>query len=112
MIPFQITDWQNIPKQEHKGETGLAYWQSLQFDTIRIRMVEYSPNYLADHWCDKGHIIYCIAGEMTTTLKDGCTHILKAGMSYKTTDDKVNPHSSFSLKGCKLFIVDGAFLSV
>ncbi len=110
MIPFQITNWQDVPKTEHKGETGTAYWQTLQFDGIRIRMVEYGAGYKADHWCDKGHLIYCIEGEMTTQLKDGSTHILKKGMSYQTTDDKENPHSSTSLNGCKLFIVDGSFL--
>ncbi len=112
MIPFQITDWENIPKEEHKGETGTSLWQTKAFDGIRVRIVEYSPNYKADHWCDKGHIIYCIDGEMTTTLKDGSTHLLKKGMSYQTSDDKVNPHSSTSIAGCKLFIVDGSFLNV
>ncbi|MGZ3933008.1 MAG: DHCW motif cupin fold protein [Bacteroidia bacterium] len=110
MIPFQITDWEQIPKTEHAGETGTAYWQTLLFDSIRIRMVEYSPGYSADHWCEKGHIIYCIEGEMTTTLKDGSRHVLKQGMSYKTTDNPRNPHSSLSAGGCKLFIVDGGFL--
>jgi hypothetical protein len=112
MIPFQITDWTKVPKQEHKGETGFASWQVLSFEGIRVRLLEYSSNYKADHWCANGHIIYCIEGEMTTTLKDGTKHVLKKGMSYKTTDDKQNPHFSFSENGCKLFVVDGDFLKV
>ncbi len=63
-IPFQTTDWSTIPKTEHPGDTGMAYWQTLQFPGLRLRMVEYTPGYQADHWCQKGHIIYCIDGEM------------------------------------------------
>ena len=79
-IPFQITDWKNIPAAEHKGETGVAYWKILQFEGLRIRMVEYSKNYKADHWCGKGHIIYCVEGEMDTELADGRTIKLSKGM--------------------------------
>lgn len=110
MIPFHTTDWQSIPITEHKGETGIALWRTLQFNGLRVRQIEYSANYKADHWCDKGHIIYCIEGEMTTHLKDGSSYILKKGMSYQTSDDKANPHMSISEKGCKLFVVDGEFL--
>lgn len=108
-IPFQITNWEIIPKQEHKGETGVAYWQTLQFGDLRIRMVEYSKNYKADHWCKKGHIIYCIEGEMTTELSDGTEHQMTAGMTYQVSDD-LSSHRTYSTKGVKLFIVDGAFL--
>ncbi len=109
-IPFQITDWSNIPKVEHKGETGKAYWQTLQLGDLRLRMVEYSPNYLADHWCQKGHIIYCIEGEMTTELENGEKHSMTAGMTYQVSDE-LSSHKSYSKNGVKLFIMDGAFLS-
>ena len=108
-IPFQITNWEKIPKQEHKGDTGLAYWQTLQLGELRIRMVEYSKNYLADHWCQKGHIIYCIEGEMTSELSDGTEHHMTAGMTYQVSDD-LSSHRTFSKDGVKLFIVDGGFL--
>ena len=108
-ILFQQTDWSKVNATEHKGETGVAYWKTLQFDDLRIRMVEYSKNYLADHWCEKGHIIYCIEGEMTTELSDGQKFVLKKGMSYQVSDD-LSSHRTYSKDGVKLFIVDGGFL--
>lgn len=110
-IPFETIDWSTIQRTEHKGVTGVAYWQTIQFDGLRIRMVEYSPNYFADHWCTKGHIIYCLEGEMTSELKDGTKSLLKKGMSYHVTDDNINPHRSQTTNGCKLFIIDGDFLN-
>lgn len=108
-IPFQTTIWSSIPSTEHKGVTGVASWKTLQFGGLRIRMVEYSPNYLADHWCEKGHIIYCIEGEMDTELADGSVHKLSAGMSYQVSDG-MSSHRTSSKNGVKLFIVDGDFL--
>jgi len=108
-ISFQTTDWDNIPGTEHKGETGSAFWKTLQLGDLRIRMVEYSKNYRADHWCEKGHIIYCIDGEMTTELSDGRKFTLSKGMSYQVSDN-LSSHLSYSKVGVKLFIVDGSFL--
>lgn len=109
MINFNIANWSSIPSTEHPGETGTAFWKTLQFDGLRIRMVEYSPNYKADHWCEKGHIIYCIEGEMDTELADGSAHKLSAGMSYQVSDG-MSSHRTSSVNGVKLFIVDGEFL--
>ncbi|MEP7164415.1 MAG: DHCW motif cupin fold protein [Ferruginibacter sp.] len=108
-IPFQTTEWSNIPKTTHQGETGFAYWQTLQFGDLRIRMVEYSENYKADHWCEKGHIIYCIEGEMETELSTGEKYMLTRGMTYQVSDD-LSSHRSASKEGVKLLIIDGAFL--
>jgi hypothetical protein len=108
-IPFQLTDWNKVPKEEHKGDTGFAYWQTLQFGDLRIRSVEYSKNYLADHWCGKGHIIYCVEGEMTTELATGEKYHMTEGMSYQVSDN-LSSHRTFSKDGAKLFIVDGGFL--
>jgi hypothetical protein len=108
-IPFQITDWETITATSHAGETGFALWKTLQFGDLRIRMVEYSADYKADHWCTKGHIIYCIAGEMITELHDGSKHILSKGMSYEVSDD-LSSHRSYSKEGVKLLIIDGGFL--
>ena len=46
-IPFGITNWAEIPTTRHTGDQGYALWRTQQFDTIRVRMVEYSENYLA-----------------------------------------------------------------
>ena len=104
-IPFGITDWSRIEPTEHKGETGAAYWRTQYFGSIRVRMVEYTPGYLADHWCVKGHILLCIDGELHTELKDGRSFTLKPGMSYQVADD-AEPHRSFTEAGARLFIVD------
>jgi len=104
-IPFGITDWSSIEPTEHKGETGVAIWRTQTFGGIRVRMVEYSPGYLADHWCSKGHILLCLEGELHTELKDGRTFTLEPGMSYQVADN-AEPHRSHTEKGAKLFIVD------
>lgn len=109
IIPFQTTDWSTVPITKHPGETGHAFWQTLQLGNLRFRMVEYTPGYKADHWCEKGHIIYCISGEMTSELGDGSTVVLKEGMSYQVTDG-ASSHRSTTDIGAKLFIIDGDFL--
>ncbi len=109
-IPFQTIDWNSIDKVEYKGETGVAYWQTLQLDQLRIRIVEYSEDYLADHWCEKGHLVYCLEGEFVSELKTGELIALSKGMSYVVSDAMSN-HRSISEKGVKLLIVDGDFLN-
>jgi quercetin dioxygenase-like cupin family protein len=110
-IPFHTTDWSKIPATEHKGETGMAYWRTLQFGDLRVRMVEYSPNYKADHWCQKGHLLFVIEGEMTTELVDGQLFTMQTGVSYQVSDD-LSSHRSFTENGAKLIIIDGAFLAL
>jgi hypothetical protein len=104
-IPFGITDWSRIVRTEHKGERGLAYWRTQPFGDIRVRMVEYTAGYLADHWCAKGHILLCIEGELHTELKDGRTFTLLPGMSYQVADN-AESHRSSTPTGARLFIVD------
>jgi hypothetical protein len=104
-IPFGTTDWSTIAPTEHRGETGTAVWRTCQFGGIRVRMVDYSPGYSADHWCSKGHVLLCLEGELHTELRDGRTFVLTAGTSYQVADD-AEPHRSFTATGAKLFIVD------
>ena len=104
-IPFGTTDWSTVQRTEHKGETGVAHWRTCEFGAIRVRMVEYSPGYLADHWCSKGHIILCLEGELDTELEDGRRFVLKPGMSYQVADG-AEAHRSRTAVGAKLFIVD------
>lgn len=108
-IPFQTIDWTKVPVTEHPGETGTAYWQTIQFDGLRIRMVEYSDGYLADHWCSKGHIVHCLEGELTSELKSGEKFILTAGTTYIVSDE-LSQHRSSTVKKVKLMIIDGDFL--
>ena len=104
-FPFQTLDWSTVSKEEHKGETGLAYWQVFMMGDTRIRKVEYSAGYKADHWCKKGHIILCTRGEMETELDDGRIMKLAEGMTY-FVGDNCEAHRTSSKHGCQLFIVD------
>jgi quercetin dioxygenase-like cupin family protein len=104
-IPFAITDWSTVEPTEHKGDRGVAWWRTRVFGEVRVRMVEYTAGYSADHWCDKGHILLCLEGELHTTLKDGRTLILKPGMSYQVADG-TEAHRSSTPTGARLFIVD------
>jgi hypothetical protein len=104
--PFTTTDWAGIAPTDYPGESGRALWRTLQFDDVRVRVVEYSPGYLADHWCDRGHILYVLEGEIETELKDGRTFRLTAGMSYQVSDFGDAAHRSSTQTGARLFIVD------
>lgn len=104
-FPFSITDFSAIEPAIHNGITGHAEWRTLHRDEIRIRQVIYSPNYLADHWCSKGHIIFCVEGSMETELQDGSKHLLSKGLMYSVGDNS-SRHRTFSKDGCVLFIVD------
>ena len=104
-IPFGTTDWSTVERTEHKGETGTAFWRTRDFGGIRVRMVEYTPGYLANHWCVKGHILLCLEGELHTELQDGRKFVLKPGMSYQVADD-AEAHRSFTAVGARLFVVD------
>ncbi|WP_210496164.1 DHCW motif cupin fold protein [Microvirga antarctica] len=104
-IPFGTTDWSCVAPTTHPGEEGHALWRTQHFGTVRVRMVEYSPGYLADHWCSKGHILLVLAGELVTELEDGRVFTLTAGQSYQVADN-AEPHRSRTEKGASLFIVD------
>ncbi|MBL7865066.1 MAG: DHCW motif cupin fold protein [Cyclobacteriaceae bacterium] len=108
-IPFQTTDWMSLPEEKNNGTTGFSSSRTLHYGDLRIRLVKYSANYLADHWCKRGHILYCMEGELTTELEHGQTVTLRAGMSYQVSDD-MSSHRSSTLHGATLFIVDGGFL--
>lgn len=109
-ISFQTIDWEHIPATTHTGESGTALWKTKQFNGLRIRMVEYSAGYLADHWCAKGHIVHCVEGEFTSELQNGEKTILKAGDTYVVSDD-MSLHRSSTVQKVKLLIIDGDFLS-
>ena len=104
-IPFGTTDWSTIPRTGHAGIAGRAYWRTRDFAGIRVRMVEYTAGYLADHWCTKGHILLCLTGELMTELEDGRVFVLTPGMSYQVADN-AEAHRSSTKVNTTLFIVD------
>ena len=71
-----------------------------------MRQVEYTPGYLADHWCDLGHVLYVLEGELDIELRDGRIYKLLPGMSYQVSDRGDAAHRSSTQTGAKLFIVD------
>ena len=105
-LPFGTTDWSRVETTEHPGVHGVATWRTRQFGDIRVRLVEYSPGYLADHWCDRGHVLYVVEGELNTELRDGRTFKLLPGMSYQVSDHGDAAHRSSTKSGAKIFIVD------
>jgi len=108
-IPFQSIDWSTIQKTEYKGESGTAFWQTVQFRGLRIRLVEYSKGYMADHWCEKGHIVHCLEGEFVSELQNGEKFTLTQGMTYVVSDN-LSSHRSSTKNGVKVMIIDGEFL--
>ena len=108
-IEFQTINWSLIEPTEHIGETGTSFWRTLQLPGIRLRMVEYSKGYLADHWCKKGHIVHCLEGDFDSELEHGATIRLTKGMTYIVSDE-LSSHRSISKNGVKLLIIDGDFL--
>jgi len=104
-LPFATIDWDKLPLEEHRGEKGTAHWRTFTSKEYRVRMVEYSPGYLADHWCSKGHIVLCVRGEFLSEHQDGSVHPIRQGMTYLVGDNDV-PHRSSTERGATLFIVD------
>jgi quercetin dioxygenase-like cupin family protein len=104
-IPFGTTDWSAVEPVERAGESGKAIWRTRQFGDIRVRLLHYTPGYVSDHWCVKGHILLCLEGELHTQLADGRKFVLKPGMSYQVAD-QAEPHRSAAPAGAKLFVVD------
>lgn len=108
-IPFQITDWNTVPTTVVHGTTGTATMRIQQLGDLRIRMIEYSANYLADHWCQLGHLVFVLEGELINELENGETSVLKAGSSYAVSDG-LSSHRSRTLGSVKMMVIDGGFL--
>ncbi len=104
-IPFSTVDWAEVPPVEKTADAGQVFWRTPQFGDIRVRTVEYTPGYVSDHWCVKGHVLLCLEGELITELQDGRVFTLKPGMSYQVADN-AEPHKSRAPLGAKLFVVD------
>ncbi|MCU1527150.1 MAG: hypothetical protein JWP75_913 [Frondihabitans sp.] len=104
-VPFETVAWRDIHETHHSGDTGEALWRSHELGGTRVRMVTYSPGYLADHWCSRGHVLLVLEGSLTTELDDGRTVVLKAGDSY-VVSDRMEAHRSRTDEGARLFIVD------
>lgn len=105
-LPFTVTEWPSISPTMHPGETGQAIWRTFTAGDLRVRLVEYTAGYLADHWCDLGHVLYVLEGELDTELRDGRKFKLLPGMSYQVSDHGDAAHRSSTQVGAKLFIVD------
>ncbi len=101
-----LIDWPRVSESEHPGESGAATVRSHQLGNIQIRLVVYSANYVADHWCQKGHIVFVIAGQLVIEHEHGKTYTLIPGTTYCVADDDGPPHRVFSRNGATIYIVD------
>jgi len=104
-FPFGVTDWTKIERTEHKGATGTSYWRTLQCGDVRVRMMEYTPGYLTGYWCSKGHVFFCVEGELEIELEDGRKFVLTPGMSFQVADE-AERHRNFTRNGATFFVVD------
>lgn len=105
VVPFQTVDWSHVESTVHPGHPGTATWRTVEVGNVRARMVEYSPGYVADHWCERGHVVLVLDGELVTELRDGRTVVLGPGQTYLVADGD-GAHRSRSPLGARLFIVD------
>jgi hypothetical protein len=112
LILFHTTSWNTIRAEAQPGETGTAYIRILEFGGVRVRTIEYSPRYKGNHWCYKGHIAFCIEGQLVVMLESGAIMTVSKSMSFQASDDPANGHRIESVNGCKLFVVDGDFLQL
>lgn len=104
-VPYTITDWSAVAPTEHPGTTGTSYWRTFEMGNLRVRMVEFTPGYMADHWCPRGHVVLVLEGEVVSELADGSSTVMTPGVSYQVSDD-VAPHRSSTQTGARGFIVD------
>ena len=111
IMPFKVTDWNEVQPIEHRGIKGISRVKTLDFAKFKVRLIEYSAHYESDHWCEKGHIAYCIEGELSIHLTNGRQYVLNAGMSFEVEDNE-SSHKVYSESGAKLFVVDGDFLDL
>jgi len=105
-VPFTVTDWSGVEPLEVSGETGASFMRIFERGNIRVRIIDYSPGYRADHWCSRGHVLLVLEGELCIELQNGRIFTLSAGMSFQASNDEVNPHLAFAEKGAKVFVVD------
>jgi len=105
-LPTGMTEWSQIPEFVHPGASGTASIRTQQFGDIQIRHVVYSQNYVSDHWCSKGHIVFLIAGQLVIEHQNGATSTLSTGTSYLMADNDGSPHRGVSKNGATVFIVD------
>ncbi len=104
-VAFQTIDWTTVARTEHPGDPGVAYWQTRELGNVRVRLVEYAPGYIADHWCERGHVVHVLDGELVSELRDGRRFVLAAGESYVVADGD-GAHRSSTRSGARLLIVD------
>jgi len=71
-LPFMTTDWSSVATTEHPGQSGVAVWRTVEAGDVRVRMVDYSPGYVADHWCNRGHVLLVLEGELFTEGRLRC----------------------------------------
>jgi quercetin dioxygenase-like cupin family protein len=104
-IAFRTVDWSAVAVTTHPGEPGTARWRTVEAGNVRVRIVEYSAGYVADHWCERGHVVHVLEGTLITELRDGRTFELGPGQSYVVANGD-GAHRSKTTTGARIFVVD------
>ncbi len=104
-IPFSIVDWVLEETTEVAGETGYAEQRLVELGNLRLRQVVYAAGYRADHWCERGHVLYVLSGQMIVELKNGRHFPVHEGSSFQVADG-APAHLVCTANGCTVFIVD------
>lgn len=98
-------DWSSQPAREIHGTHGRALERTTSLGSIRVRLVEFSPGYEADHWCTRGHIAFVVEGTCTLRIDDGRAVTLSRGQSF-TVGDEIDAHMLVTEHGAIVFLVD------
>ena len=43
-LPFTVTDWSQVDATTHAGESGQAFWRTLDIGDVRVRMSSTRPD--------------------------------------------------------------------
>lgn len=104
--PFTVVRLTRFDRTMEPGETGRSFSRAAETPDMRLRLVEYEAGYLADHWCDRGHVLHVIDGELTVELQDGRSFALQKGDSFVVSDRGDSSHRVRSERGASVFIAD------
>jgi len=103
--PLIVTRLGEAPRTAETGEIGRSLAQTFELSGLRLRLVEYEAGYVADHWCDRGHVLHVVDGELTLELRDGRSMALRKGDCFVSDQDDAS-HRIRTAAGGTAFIVD------
>lgn len=98
-------NWELSQAEKSLGTSGFVFSKSVDLGTIRMRQLSFSENYEADHWCEKGHIIHVLAGELIIEYQDGSQVTIPTGQSL-ILGDSISLHKAKTESESTVLIID------